>query len=137
MTLNDLKVGESATILSVDALKELRHHFLDMGLTPETTVTLTKVAPMGDPLELNVRGYELTLRSDDAKKIVVVKTECPVSDDKPSIDEVDNDSDHPHIGESGIYHDKSEKIVIPEEKRVVFALAGNQNCGKKTLFNTL
>ena len=137
MTLNDLKVGESATILSVDASKELRHHFLDMGLTPETTVTLTKVAPMGDPLELNVRGYELTLRSDDAKKIVVAKTECPVSDDKPSLDEVDNDSDHPHIGESGIYHDKSEKIVIPEEKRVVFALAGNQNCGKTTLFNQL
>ena len=135
MTLDELKVGERARVLSVDAEKELRHHFFDMGLTPGTVLTLVKVAPMGDPVELNVRGYELTLRIDDAKRIKVetaadnVQPECG----SPAAEY----SEHPHIGESGIYHNPDARMVIPKEKEVVFALAGNQNCGKTTLFNQL
>ncbi len=135
MTLDELKIGERARVLSVEAEKELRHHFLDMGLTPGTLLTLVKVAPMGDPIELNVRGYELTLRIEDAKRIKVEAVTGTVQENyessEPEYDE------HPHIGESGIYHNSDERIVIPKEKEVVFALAGNQNCGKTTLFNQL
>lgn len=135
MTLNELKVGERAKVLSVDAERELRHHFLDMGLTPKTTLSLVKVAPKGDPLEFNVRGYELTLRVEDAKRITIEKVD---SDEQASSgDQRIEYEDHPHIGEPGIYHDPNEKKAIPEQKEVIFALAGNQNCGKTTLFNQL
>ncbi len=135
MTLNELKVGERARVLSVDAEKALRHHFLDMGLTPGTVLTLVKVAPMGDPLELNVRGYELTLRIEDAKRITVEK-ESGAAEPSPQSSSMEYD-EHPHIGESGIYHNPDERMVIERDKEVVFALAGNQNCGKTTLFNQL
>lgn len=135
MTLDELKVGERARVLSVDAEKELRHHFFDMGLTPGTVLTLVKVAPMGDPVELNVRGYELTLRIDDAKRI---KVEAAADNVQPECGSSAAEySEHPHIGESGIYHNPDARMVIPKEKEVVFALAGNQNCGKTTLFNQL
>ncbi len=135
MTLDELKVGERARVLSVDAEKELRHHFFDMGLTPNSVLTLVKVAPMGDPIELNVRGYELTLRIEDAKRITVEAAAGNEEQDSgsPKTEYVE----HPHIGESGIYHDPDAKMAIPREKEVVFALAGNQNCGKTTLFNQL
>lgn len=135
MTLNDLKVGERARIVSVDAERELRHHFLDMGMTPRTTMTLVKVAPMGDPLEFNIRGYELTLRVEDAKRITIEK----VSGDESAKGETSRIEyeDHPHIGEPGIFHNPNEKMAIPKDKEISFALAGNQNCGKTTLFNQL
>ncbi len=135
MTLDELKIGERARVVSVDAEKALRHHFLDMGLTPGTLLTKVKVAPMGDPIELDVRGYELTLRTADAKRIKVEAASDAGEPDKvfPAAEY----DEHPHIGESGIYHNSDERMVIPKEKEVVFALAGNQNCGKTTLFNQL
>ena len=102
MTLDELEVGKSATIVSVGGVGALRNHFLDMGLTPNTQVTLIKVAPMGDPIELCVRGYELTLRLADAAKIEikdVTDIKC-VKNYKERI----NDIPHPQVGEMGIYH---------------------------------
>ena len=135
MTLDQLKVGESARIISVGGDKALRRHFLDMGLTPGTVVTLVKVAPMGDPLELNVRDYELTLRVEDASMITAERAERPIH--HGDADSRIKYKAHPHIGEPGLHHDSSEKIVIPEDRMITFALAGNQNCGKTTLFNQL
>ena len=133
MTLDMLSVGESCRVLSVGGDKALRRHFLDMGITPGTIITLIKVAPMGDPIEIFVRGYELTIRKEDAARIGIEKSAAPEPD---AVNERHRLADHPHIGEKG-EHKPSEKPLIPEDVPIVFALAGNQNCGKTTLFNQL
>lgn len=134
MTLKDLSVGQSARITAVGGEGSLRQHFLDMGVLPGATVTLIKYAPMGDPMELRIHGYELTLRLADAEKITVLP--APEEDRKPEVRPV-HDSDHPGFGEEGKYHVKADEDPLPKDTPLTFALAGNQNCGKTTLFNQL
>ena len=134
MTLKELKTGESAVILSVGGEGALRQHFLDMGLIPGAEVTLVKFAPMGDPMELLIHGYELTLRLDDAAKITITEA-SPASGQTKK--ERKKTIPHPGLGEGGKYHCKEEEHPLPETETLTFALAGNQNCGKTTLFNRL
>ena len=133
MTLDRLSIGESGRVLSVGGDKALRRHFLDMGITPGTVVTLVKIAPMGDPLEIFVRGYELTIRGEDAGRITIERSEAPEAEAEPERHRM---AEHPHIGERG-EHKPSDKPLIPDDVPITFALAGNQNCGKTTLFNQL
>lgn len=135
MTLDELKIGESATVTYVGGSGSLRQHFLDMGLIPGSVVTLEKFAPMGDPMELHIHGYELTLRLDDAKKIGIDMTTKGVEDHTP-IPPIQHHI-HPGLGEGGKYHDKETENPLSEGTQITFALAGNQNCGKTTLFNQL
>ena len=135
MTLKDIQIGQSARITAVGGTGALRQHFLDMGVIPGAEVTLVKLAPMGDPMELRLHGYELTLRLDDAAQITVEdvcagkeETVCP---------ERTTPVNHPGLGQNGIYHTKSDGMTLPEDELLTFALAGNQNCGKTTLFNQL
>ena len=175
MTLKDLKKGESAVITTVGGQGALRQHFLDMGVIPGAEVTLIKYAPMGDPMELTIHGYELTLRLADAEKIGIEAVQSvnvsdenkdeAVSDkghkaekngkdakdgkaiksgkdDKASKGEKASKElrkyrEHPGFGEEGIYHDHTNENPLPEGTKLTFALAGNQNCGKTTLFNQL
>ena len=135
MTLDKLSVGQSARILKVGGEGALRQHFLDMGVIPGVEVTLVKLAPMGDPMELQLRGYDLTLRLEDAAKIGIEPAERTVSQPrqayrKPSVE-------HPGLGQSGVYHTRSIGTMLPENQTLTFALVGNQNCGKTTLFNQL
>ena len=134
MTLNELPIGKSAIVDTVGGTGALRQHFLDMGLIPGAEVTLIKLAPMGDPMELRIHGYELTLRLDDAAQITVTPTEKTPAVHAP----VDGKMvEHPGLGEGGKYHTKEGEHPLPEDKTLTFALAGNQNCGKTTLFNQL
>ena len=157
MTLKDLRIGESAKITAVGGEGALRQHFLDMGVVPGAEIKLMKLAPMGDPMEFRIHGYELTLRLADAEKIeadpIACETVCP----KPAADagksgEKQEDQDrrgrkkearaaakshHPGLGEGGIYHVKTDGKPLPEGTTLTFALAGNQNCGKTALFNQL
>lgn len=135
MTLKELQIGQSARILSVGGSGALRQHFLDMGVTPGTEVTLMKLAPMGDPMELRLRGYELTLRLEDAAQIEVEQIQ-PVAEEEAKTARR-TVTYHPGLGQSGIYHAKSDGVVLPEGETLTFALAGNQNSGKTTLFNQL
>ena len=135
MTLDKLKPGESAVITEVLGKGALRQHFLDMGVLPGAFVTVTKLAPMGDPMELRIQGYELTLRIADAGNIEVTPAESD-SDDSKTETESQSDKEHPGLGENGKYHTKSG-VKLPKGKTLTFALAGNQNCGKTTLFNQL
>ena len=135
MTLNELKPGESAVVKVVGGEGALRQHFLDMGVIPGAVATLIKLAPMGDPMELQIHGYELTLRVDDAKKIEIDRVDLPDSNTENG-DSVKDRIEHPGLGEEGKYHTKSG-TKIPKGKQMTFALAGNQNCGKTTLFNEL
>lgn len=138
MTLDTLEIGKSAQILSVKGEGELRHHLLDMGLTPNTCVILRKVAPMGDPIEIELRGYELTLRLEDAKGIEIREIEPKEKEKKQ--EEHYSPIAHPGVGELGRakdYHSNKIGPLIPKGQPVTFALAGNQNCGKTTLFNQL
>ncbi|EDO57790.1 ferrous iron transport protein B [Clostridium sp. L2-50] len=137
MTIKDLKEGQSATICTVGGDGALRQHFLDMGVIPGIEVKLIKYAPMGDPLEIRIHDYELTLRLADAEQI-------EVSDKKSDEDEhrKDNKKDkalveHPGLGEGGKYHVKADEHPLPKNEILTFALVGNQNCGKTTLFNQL
>ncbi len=135
MTLNDLKPGDSAVITLVSGEGTLRQHFLDMGVIPGAEIKLIKLAPMGDPMEFQIHGYELTLRIDDAKKIEVENIEVSggnINDKYVSKSKIE----HPGLGEGGKYHPKSG-VRVPKGKTLTFALAGNQNCGKTTLFNQL
>ena len=134
-TLRELEIGKTATVLSVGGDGSLRQHFLDMGLIPEADVTMVKYAPMGDPVELRLHGYELTLRLADAEKIIIkdIRTEISSSGD----DAAKKDIHHSGLGEGGRYHIKAEEDPLPEGETLTFALAGNQNCGKTTLFNQL
>lgn len=135
MTLNELTIGKSAYIISVGGDGALRQHLLDMGLIPEAKVTLVKFAPMGDPMELIVHGYNLTLRLDDANKIEIKETED--AEDGKEEKKKKKGIPHPGLGEGGKYHIKAEENPLPEDELITFALAGNQNCGKTTLFNRL
>ena len=136
MNLSELEIGKDAVIESVDCSEiSLRKHILDMGLTPGTEISLIKIAPMGDPMEIRVRGYELTLRKDDASYIKIKNIheahkieECKYDDDLKT---------HPGMGEKKSYHVKRRGEEISDDEIITFALAGNQNCGKTTLFNRL
>ena len=134
MTLEQLKIGDSAVIRTVGGEGALRQHFLDMGVIPGAEITLIKFAPMGDPMEFRIHGYELTLRIDDAKKI----TAEPIAQVNASDSvQVHKRTAHPGLGEGGRFHDSATEQPLPEESTLTFALAGNQNCGKTTLFNRL
>ena len=139
MTLDTLEIGQSAQITTVGGEGALRQHFLDMGLIPGADVTLVKYAPMGDPMELRIHGYELTLRLADAAKIEIIpiKDQQRKSEVLPSAAEPCVSCEHPGLGEGGRYHEKEGEHPLPEGVTLTFALAGNQNCGKTTLFNQL
>ena len=151
MKLNELEIGKKAKIISVSGEGQLRHHILDMGLIPGTVVTLVKYAPMGDPMELLVRGYELTLRVDDAKLIGIEpvsnaekNTDSKNKSDNNNLDKAGKEKnskksgsviEHPGLGEGGRYHVKEHENPLPDTELLTFGLLGNQNCGKTTLFN--
>ena len=142
MKLNELGIGKSAVIRAVGGEGALRQHFLDMGVIPGAEITLIKYAPMGDPMELRIHGYELTLRVDDAKQIEIDSIHSHAKGDKsdvtaPVVPADKIPSPHPGLGEGGKYHVKAGENPLPEGTKLTFALAGNQNCGKTTLFNQL
>ncbi len=134
MSLRDLKAGESAVIKSVGGEGATRQHFLDMGVIPGAEVTLIKFAPLGDPMELRIHGYELTLRLSEAEQIEIMPAEISrrVTDERRG-----SRHRHPGLGEGGIFHEKSTEKPLPDDEVLTFALAGNQNSGKTTLFNQL
>lgn len=137
MTIKDLPAGKSATILKVCGDGALRQHFLDMGLIQGAEVTVIKYAPMGDPVELRIHSYELTIRLSDAEQIEVSEPYCI---DNKAVENVKMNSivkEHPGFGEGGRYHDKENENPLPDDEKLTFALVGNQNCGKTTLFNVL
>ena len=146
MTLKDLKIGQTARITAVGGEGSLRQHFLDMGVIPGAEVTLVKYAPMGDPMELLIHGYELTLRLSDAEKIQIADAHSQ-SVKNPEEEEAGKTkankktsvktAEHPGLGEGGKYHTKADENPLPKGTKLTFALAGNQNCGKTTLFNQL
>ena len=135
MTLRDLKIGESAVIRTVGGEGALRQHFLDMGVIPGAEVTVVKFAPMGDPMELQIHCYELTLRLADAKQIEVEPIDSR-SRRHESAKGVNN-TVHPGLGEDGKYHVKADENPLPDSQILIYALVGIQNCGKTTLFNQL
>ena len=135
MTIRDLKPGESARVISVGGEGALRQHFLDMGVIPEAEVTLVKLAPMGDPMELRIHGYELTLRLADAARIAVEPLQAPSGEKKEP--RRPQKMAHPGLGEEGKFHPKGTGEALPEGTMLSFALVGNQNSGKTTLFNQL
>ena len=143
MTLRELAPGAHATVTTVGGDGALRQHFLDMGVIPGAEVTLIKYAPMGDPMELRIHGYELTLRLADAERIGIVPVDAGAADDTPPSGwrtvpgPLVGDEVHPGLGEGGKYHVKAGEAPLPEGTLLTFALAGNQNCGKTTLFNQL
>ncbi|MDD6571713.1 MAG: ferrous iron transport protein B [Thermoflexaceae bacterium] len=145
MTLDELHLGKTATIRSVGGEGALRQHFLDMGVIPGVDVTMVKLAPMGDPMELQIHGYELTLRIADAKKIEIEYVRDKAEEEggektagKTETEEKRNKKTlHPGLGEGGKYHVKADENPLPDGEILTFALAGNQNCGKTTLFNQL
>lgn len=136
MTLKELEIGKSAQILAVGGEGALRQHFLDMGLIPGAEVTLVKYAPMGDPMQLKIRGYELTLRLADAEQIEV-RSIAKLTEEQESDKTGRKRAFHPGLGEGGKYHVKADEHPLPEGEQLTFALAGNQNCGKTTFFNRL
>ena len=161
MTLHDVKVGETVRVVKLGGNGELRQHFLDMGIIPGAEVTFVKYAPLGDPMEFRLHGYELTLRVADAQKIEVepdsalgigaapegvaarqwsdsgtAESPTPQSGGTPKKENGEN-SEHPGLGESGKFHDKKSERPLPDGTVISFALVGNQNCGKTTLFNKL
>lgn len=135
MELNKLKPGQTAVVQTVGGHGALRRHFLDMGVIPKTEITLVKFAPMGDPIEFKIHGYELTLRADDAKNIDVMPIKKKTT---PKIRQnCTDDIEHPGFGENGKRHKNTIEKPLPDGAVLSFALAGNQNCGKTTLFNQL
>ena len=139
-SLRELPIGKTATIRSVGGEGALRQHFLDMGLIPKGDVTMVKYAPMGDPMELRIHSYELTLRLADAEKIEIENIRDVQSPRATSVTrkkQVSDEIPHPGLGESGKYHIKENEHPLPDNEILTFALAGNQNCGKTTLFNQL
>ena len=143
-TLDKLEIGQSAVIKSVNGKGSKRQHFLDMGVIPDAVVKLVKYAPLGDPMELLIHGYSLTLRKADAK-MIEVEPQTTVTEDKKDdfdanrlyITSLPDHNAHPGLGEEGIYHDKAHENPVPKGTILTFALAGQQNCGKTTLFNQL
>lgn len=138
MTLDELKIGQSAIITKVGGDGALRQHFLDMGVIPGSELTLVKFAPMGDPMQLLIHGYELTLRKDDAAKIDIdICPTCEGGETHQPGEQSSMRTEHPGLGEEGRYHTESEENPAPITGKITFALVGNQNCGKTTLFNAL
>ena len=142
MTLKDLPIGASACIIKTGGNGELRQHFLDMGVIPGTTITKIKLAPMGDPVELDVNGYELTMRLDDADKIEVNQISTDLNKTElnkktSNINKSKKSTEHPGLGEGGRFHTKYDENPLPDNTILTYALVGNQNCGKTTLFNQL
>ena len=135
MTLRELKIGESAVVTQLGGEGALRQHFLDMGMIPGAEVTVQKMAPMGDPMELKIHGYELTLRLADAEKIEIEK--ISEKREHPLPEKKHFKREHPGLGEGGKYHEKSSEHPLPDGTVLTYALVGNQNCGKTTLFNQL
>ena len=135
MNIKDLEIGKSAKITKVGGEGALRQHFLDMGLIPGAQITMIKFAPMGDPVEIKIHGYELTLRLADAEKIEIDKPYTVKTDN--NIDTRKKDISHPGLGEGGKFHTKADENPLPDGTKLTFAPAGNQNCGKTTLFNRL
>ena len=139
MTISDLKIGETGKITEVGGEGALRQHFLDMGMIPGVTVTLMKYAPMGDPLELKIFDYELTLRKADAAKIQIELIDNPELEQTPQSQKPQEKTreEHPGLGEEGRFHKKECENPLPEGSLLTYALVGNQNSGKTTLFNAL
>lgn len=138
MTLDELKIGQSAIITKVGGDGALRQHFLDMGVIPGSELTLVKFAPMGDPMQLLIHGYELTLRKDDAAKIDIdICPTCEGGEPHQPVEQSSARTEHPGLGEEGRYHTESKENPAPITGKITFALVGNQNCGKTTLFNAL
>ena len=135
MTIKDLQIGETATIIEEGGSGALRQHFLDMGLIQGTEVTVVKYAPMGDPVELRIHGYELTIRLEDAGQIQVGAAHKEEVTVKRPVEKMD--IPHPGLGEGGKFHSKADEKPLPDDVMLTFALVGNQNCGKTTLFNQL
>lgn len=133
MTLKELAIGKTAVVKTVGGEGALRQHFLDMGVIPGAEVTVVKLAPMGDPIELRIHGYELTLRLADAAQIVVEPVVSSAKEEKKT----PKKTEHPGLGEEGKFHPKGSGDPLPEGTKLTFALVGNQNCGKTTLFNQL
>lgn len=133
MKLNELAVGKSAAILRVGGKGALRQHFLDMGMIPGAEVTVIKLAPMGDPMELQIHGYELTLRLAEAEQIEIK----PIQKIKNRYKDTERikASEHPGLGEDGKYHSKAEENPLPDGTKLTYALVGNQNCGKTKIQN--
>jgi ferrous iron transport protein B len=141
-TLKNLQIGQWARVTAVGGEGALRQHFLDMGLIPGAVVKLVKLAPMGDPMELQIHGYELTLRLADAEKITIcgITEQQALESELSSTREVTGKSrktEHPGLGEGGRYHTKADENPLPKGTVLTYGLAGNQNCGKTTLFNQL
>ena len=140
LTLKSLKEGQSALVTVVGGKGALRQHFLDMGIVPGVEITLEKFAPMGDPMELRIRGYQLTLRLDDAKLILISEPYEKKAEEKQNAkrdNSLIRNMEHLGLGEGGKYHKKDDGVRLPKGTVLTFALAGNQNCGKTTLFNQL
>ena len=145
ITLDKIEIGQSARILEVSGEGQRRQHFLDMGLIPDAIVKLVKYAPLGDPMEIMVHGYALTLRKADAALIGVEPCDGTQTEEKDKDTSIDrlyitslpDHNAHPGLGEEGIYHDKNHETPLPKGTKLTFALAGQQNCGKTTLFNQL
>ena len=142
MNLKELGIGESAVITAVGGEGALRQHFLDMGVIPGAKITTIKYAPLGDPVEYKIHGYELTLRLDDAARIdikkIADKADDPGTDtDTVYEDEFTTESEHPGLGEGGRFQPKGTGNPLPDDTIRTFALVGNQNSGKTTLFNQL
>jgi len=139
MTLEDLPIGSSACVIKTGGNGELRQHFLDMGIIPGTLITKVKLAPMGDPVEFDVNGYELTMRLDDARKIEISDDIQTEKEDEEKAKEIIQDSktEHPGLGEDGKFHSKQDESPLPDGTLLTYALVGNQNSGKTTLFNQL
>ena len=134
MKLKELKIGQSAVITEVGGEGSLRQHLLDMGVIPDTEVTMVKYAPMGDPVQIRIHGYELTLRLADAENIKISET---VGKKEKISKKIKPESSHPGLGEGGKFHEKENENPLPDDTLLTFALVGNQNCGKTTLFNQL
>ena len=136
MTLEEIGIGQTVTVEKVGGEGALRQHFLDMGLIPGVEVTLVKYAPMGDPMELRIHGYELTLRLADAAQIAVTPAAAD-REDETGVSDRHHETPHPGLGEEGKFHPKGSGDPLPDDEVLTFALVGNQNCGKTTLFNQL
>lgn len=142
MKLSELSIGQKCKVTSVGGEGALRQHFLDMGVIPEAQVRVVKFAPMGDPMQIRIHGYELTLRLSDAAKIEVEYYKSSIAERRAERRRKEDlqatpDQEHPGFGEEGRYHDKTHENPLPNDTHLTFALAGNQNCGKTTLFNQL
>lgn len=137
MKLSELQIGNTATIRAVGGSGALRQHFLDMGLIQGTEVTVVQYAPMGDPVELRIHGYELTIRLADAENIEISEAHPPKETKQPFHGKQRAEKHHPGYGEGGRFHSRKDENPLPEGETLTFALVGNQNCGKTTLFNQL